>query len=196
MANTCDTTYKVTGTKASVTDLWNTLKELGVENNDVYLCDLAQHYGIDYEKRGISVRGHIYWAEFEAEPDDEHCLLSFNTETAWCACTELFEEINAILGGGLSISYREIECGCEIFFVHDEFGFFPEECCVSSYGEPFEDACEEIYETVEDAIREWCKRTGIEQGERTADEMVDFINDYEYDDYDTYFNINRFTFEG
>lgn len=73
MANTCDTSYKVTGTKASVTNLWNALKELGAETKDVYLCDLAKHYGIDYEKRGISVRGHIYWAQFESEPDDEHC---------------------------------------------------------------------------------------------------------------------------
>ena len=33
-----------------------------VNSNNVYLYLLAEHYGIDYEKKGISVRGHIYRA--------------------------------------------------------------------------------------------------------------------------------------
>ena len=63
MANICDTQYKVTGSRKAVADLWNTLQELEVNSNNVYLYLLAEHYGIDYEKKGISVRGHIYWAE-------------------------------------------------------------------------------------------------------------------------------------
>ena len=35
----------------------------------------------------------------------------------------------------------------------------------------------------------------IEQGERTDEEMIDFINEYEYDDDYTYFYIRQFTFE-
>ena len=58
-------------------------------------------------------------------------LLSFDTESAWSACDLFFDELNKVLGNELSISYREIECGCEIFYVHDVGGFFPEECCVS-----------------------------------------------------------------
>ncbi len=65
MANICDTQYKVTGSRKAVADLWNTLQELEVNSNNVYLYLLAEHYGIDYEKKGISVRGHIYWAEYE-----------------------------------------------------------------------------------------------------------------------------------
>ena len=61
MANICDTQYKVTGSRKAVADLWNTLQELEVNSNNVYLYLLAEHYGIDYEKKGISVRGHIYW---------------------------------------------------------------------------------------------------------------------------------------
>ena len=124
-----------------------------VNTKNVYLYELAEHYGIDYEKMGISVRGHIYWAEFEA--DEDICLLSFDTESAWSACEEFFDELNKVLGGELSVSYREIECGCDIFYVHDEQGFFPEECCVSSSGEPFEDACEDIFDTCQDAIAKW-----------------------------------------
>ena len=54
MANICDTQYKVTGSRKAVADLWNTLQELEVISNSVYLYLLAEHYGIDYEKKGIS----------------------------------------------------------------------------------------------------------------------------------------------
>lgn len=46
-----------------------------------------------------------------------------------------------------------------------------------------------------EAIREWTSKTGIEQGERTDEQMMDFINEYEYEDDDTYFYIRTFTFE-
>jgi hypothetical protein len=36
---------------------------------------------------------------------------------------------------------------------------------------------------------------GISQGDRTEDEMLDYINGFEYDDENTYFYINRFVFE-
>ena len=118
-----------------------------------------------------------------------------DTESAWSACEEFFDELNNVLGGELSISYREIECGCDIFYVHDEQGFFPEECCVSSSGEPFEDVWEDVFDTCQDAITNWCEKMGISQGDRTDDEMVDFINGYEYENVDTYYYINKFTFD-
>lgn len=138
MSNICDTQYKVRGSHKALSDLWNTLQMMGVNSKDVYLYKLAEHYGIDCEHSGISVRGHIYWAEFENNKDGG--LLSFDTESAWTACDLFFDELNKVLGNELSISYREIECGCEIFHVHDEGGFFPEECCVSSSGGNFESA--------------------------------------------------------
>ncbi|MDY4852728.1 MAG: hypothetical protein SO188_07815 [Prevotella sp.] len=195
MANQATTTYKVTGSRKAVNDLWNTLQKMEVNSKDIWLYQLAEHYGIDYEARQISVRGHIYWAEYEEAPANDYYLLSFETETAWDACNELFEAINHILQDELSISYRVCECGCEVYYTHDEGDFFPEECCVSSYGKPFQDACDDVYETVEDAIKEWVSKTGVEQGERTQEQMVDFINEYEYDDEDTYFYIRLFTFE-
>ena len=100
-----------------------------------------------------------------------------------------------LLGNELSISYREIECGCEIFHVHDEGNFFPEECCVSSSGGSFDDVCEDVYDTISDAIKAWVEKTGIVQGERTNEEMVDFINEYVYDTDDTYFYIHPFEFD-
>ena len=75
---------------------------------------MTEHYGIDYEAKHISVRGHIYWAEYEE--DEDHVLLSFETETAWDACNNLFEEINRLLWDELSISYRV--CECSQYFSH------------------------------------------------------------------------------
>ena len=194
MANTCDTSYKVIGSPKAVKKLWNTLQEMEVNSKNIYLYELAERYGIDYEKKGISVRGFIYWAEYEEKESDDYCLLSFDTETAWSACDLFFDELNKALGGELSISYREIEPGCDIYFVHDECGWFPEECCVSSSGEPFEESCGDVFSTVKDAINEWCTKMNIEQGERTDAEMLEYISEYDYDDLDTYFYINEFTF--
>ena len=194
MANTCDTSYKVIGSPKAGKKLWNTLQEMEVNSKNVYPYELAERYGIDYEKKGISVRGFIYWAEFEEKESDDYCLLSFDTETAWSACDLFFDELNKALGGELSISYREIEPGCDIYFVHDECGWFPEECCVSSSGEPFEESCSDVFSTVKYAINEWCTKMNIEQGERTDAEMLEYISEYDYDDLDTYFYINEFTF--
>lgn len=189
------TNYKVTGPCKVVSDLWKTFQNMDVNSKDIPLYKLAEHYGIDWKAKQIRVRGSIYWADYEEDPAKDNSILSFDTESAWDACNELFEEINRVLDNELSISYRVCECGCDVFYVHDEGNFFPEECCVSSSGEPFEDAWEDVYSTIEDAIEEWTSKTGVEQGERTNDEMVEFINGYEYDDESTYFYIHPFFFE-
>ena len=113
MANICDTQYRITGEREAVANLWNTINGLDVNQKNVWLSDLAKHYGIDYEQKGISVRGHIYWAEFEENEDV--ALLSLDTETAWTACNSFFNELNKRLGGKLSVSYREIEWGVTFF---------------------------------------------------------------------------------
>lgn len=51
MANISSTQYKVTGSRKAVADLWNTLQKLEVNSKDVYLYLLAEHYGIDNEKK-------------------------------------------------------------------------------------------------------------------------------------------------
>lgn len=104
MANHATTTYKVTGTRKAVNALWAILQKLEVNSRNVWLDDLAKEFCIDYEAKYISVRGHIFWAEYEE--DNDTSLLSFETETAWDACNDLFFEINRLLGDELSISYR------------------------------------------------------------------------------------------
>ena len=193
MANHATTTYKVTGPIKAVNALWAILQKLEVNSQNVWLDDLAKEFCIDYEAKHISVRGYILWAEYEE--DNDTSLLSFGTETAWDACNDLFFEINRLLGDELSISYRCCECGCDVYYVHDEGNYFPEECCVCSDGEPFGEAFDDVYDTIEDAIKEWVNKTGIEQGDRTNEQMIEFINDCQYDNEETYFYIHPFTFE-
>lgn len=195
MANQATTEYRITGNHKAVSEFWNILQNMGVNGKDIWLGNLAQHYGIDYETKPFSVRGYIYWAEYEEDVENDFYLLSFCTESAWDACNELFEEINHCYGDKLSISWRVCECGCEVYYVHDEGNFFTEGVCVSSSGEPFDDAFDDVYDTAADAIKEWCSKMGVEQGKRTDEEMMDFINDYEYEKDETYFYIRTFIFE-
>lgn len=192
MANICSTEYRITGEHSIVKKLWRTLERLGVNEKSVWLCDLAKAYNINYEKHHIHVRGQIYWACYQEDNENDDCLLCFSTETAWTACTELFDELRIALKDNISISYREIEQGCELYYVHDECDFFPEECCVSADGEPFDNIYEEPCLKISDAIELWSERMNIPQGERTTDEMMDFINNFEYEEEDTYFTIHRF----
>ena len=194
MANQATTELRISGTRKAVSDLWNALQSMNVNTKNVWLDELARYYGIDHEAKHISVRAHIYWAEYEEDEENDTYLLSLETETAWDR-SELFEEISHILWDEISVSYRVTECGCDVYYVHDEGNYFPEEACVSSSGEPFEDACDEIYDSVADAIKVWCEKMNIEQGERTDEEMMDFINEYEYENDDTYFYIRTFIFE-
>lgn len=191
MANIATTTFKVMGAREALKNLRVAFMALQEEGRNIYLEDLAKFYRIDYKERGISVRGSITWFEYEEDIMVEYYLLSFETESAWSAPYELFQAISQLLGDELEINYRVIECGCEVFFAHQEsaIDFFPEECCVSSYGKPFDEACEVIYDTVDDAIEEWTAKTGIAKGERSTKEMIEFINAYQYDDAETYFYI-------
>ncbi len=106
MANQATTTYKVTGTRKAVNDLWSTLLKMEVNNKNIWLYQLAEHYGIDYETKQISVRGHIYWAEYEEAPANDYYLLSFETETAWDLGSLFFLLIfNRLFGLSRNTSY-------------------------------------------------------------------------------------------
>lgn len=192
MANICDTTYKVIGTSKALNDLYNTIRKLEEKGKGyVRLYELAEHYGIDYEERQICVRGSIYFYEM----DELNEVLTIGTETAWAGCHELFHAINDRLDDELSFSWREVEPGCSIYSVHDENDFFPEECMVSANGEPFEDGMEDAFDYISEAIAYWCEAMKFERNNRSHDEMLALIRNYEYSDEDTYFYINEFEFE-
>ena len=102
MANQATTLYRISSdNKQSVIEFWNILQSMNVNTKNIWLDELAKRYGIDYEARHISVRGHIYWAEYNEEDN----ILSIETETAWDK-SELIEEINKVQGYPFSVSYR------------------------------------------------------------------------------------------
>ena len=55
MANQATTTYKVTGTRKAVNDLWSTLQKMEVNSKNIWLYQLAEYYGIDYEAKKVFV---------------------------------------------------------------------------------------------------------------------------------------------
>ena len=187
MANNCYTIYKITGSQNAVKNLWDTLVSMDVKTKDIWLKNLAEHYGIDYKNQQISVRGNIIYAVYE--PDEN--LLTLETDTAWAGCHEFFWAVNEVLGDEMSISYREKEPGSVIFRIHDEGEFFTQKCCVYSFGDPFDDLYYDDFDSIEDAIQEWCSKMGVERGDKSEEEMIDHIN--EYDEMDSYFEICKYT---
>ena len=63
MANLATSTYKVIGSRKVVSDLWTAFQSMNVNTKNIWLDELAKYYGIDYETKHISVRGHIYCTE-------------------------------------------------------------------------------------------------------------------------------------
>ena len=189
MANHCYTTYKITGSQKAVKNLWDTLVSMDINTKCVWLSDLDEHYGIDYENRQILVRGCIFSAEYEESEN----LLTLRTRTAWAGCHKFFWAVNEVLGNEMSISFQEKEPDSGIFRIHDEGEFFAKICCVFSFGDPFNDLYYFDFNSIEDAIQEWCSKMGVERGDKLEEEMMDYINGYEYDGMDAYFNIQKYT---
>lgn len=54
MANQASTTYKVTGTRKAVSDLWNTLQSMNVNTKNIWLDDLAKFYGASTTRQSTS----------------------------------------------------------------------------------------------------------------------------------------------
>ena len=93
----------------------------------------------------------------------------------------------------MSISYLEKEISAGVFCIHDEGEFFTAKCCVYSFGDPFDGFYYDDFNSIEDAIQEWCSKMGVERGDKSEEEMIDYINGYEYDGMDAYFEIQKYT---
>ena len=191
MANHCYTSYKITGSQKAVKNLWDTLVSMGINTESVSLSDLAEHYGIDYQSRQISVRGELFFAEYESSEN----LLTLKTMTAWLGCHKFFWALNEVLGDEMSISYFEKEISAGVFCIHDEGEFFTAKCCVYSNGDPFDHLLYVDFDSIEDAIQEWCSKMGVERDDKSEEEMIDYINGYDYGEIDHYFEIQKYIIE-
>ena len=98
MANLATTTYKVTGTREAVNNLWTTFQDMEVDSKDIRLFKLAEHYGIDYEKKQISVRGHIYWAEYEEDEENDYFDVGINVNAEGKLCGDVaYDKVEPIV---------------------------------------------------------------------------------------------------
>lgn len=174
MPNICNTSCSITGEKTAITHLWNILQKLEVSSCQVQLIEFAEALGIDYKQRNLYMRGGIWDAQVNLEVSDETAVLYIYTETAWYACHEFFFCMGEAIESELTISYMEIEPGCEIYSIHDENDSFDYVCYVAACGDRFPEA-EGPYATIEEAVDCWCEIMEVAQGSRTEEEMTEFI---------------------
>lgn len=190
MANSCNTEYCFCGSKNSIEQLRNVLEKSN--EHFVYLGDVLKEFGLD-EKRYYH-RGDVVFCDHFCDGDDYY--LKIITDTAWVGCHDMFFKIRNLIDEDMLMSYREIECGCDIFNTYDEFGYFTEECCVDYDGELFgECGLADLFDTKESAIEFWCENVGYQWDKKTTsvEEMLKIIDKYQYEDDDTFFFIHEFT---
>lgn len=122
---------------------------------------------------------------------DDAILLSVDKENIYESCYDDLKDLNETeFNNELIISMRVIDDSYKDFLIHDDFGFFTEDAVMSSSG-IFEDNFHEPF-LVKDAIMMWCDIMNQEQGNRTDDEMISYINNYDYDDEDDALKIYKF----
>lgn len=122
---------------------------------------------------------------------DDAIILSVDEENIWESCFDDLKEMNETeFNNELIISMRVIDDSYRDFFIHDDVDFFTEDVVVSSSGIFEDNFCEPF--SVKDAIMMWCDIMDKEQGNRTDDEMISYINNYDYDDEDDALKIYKF----
>lgn len=191
MANTCFTTYKVTGKKKDVTKLFKTIKRLdsrktplvknGWYDPKLWLGCLVKALGGDPNK--VYCRGTITFYQME---DD---VLTLNTETAWAEMSETRHFIESCFPG-MKIYYIEEESGCEIFNTNDSEGIYFKD---RYYLDGFDDS--EYFETLEQAV-EYVKEIVGHDIEATFtaidNALSDYVEEHEEDDPDCYYSFHEF----
>ena len=122
---------------------------------------------------------------------DDAIILSVDEENIWESCFDDLKELNETeFNNELIISMRVIDDSYKDFLIYDDFGFFTEDVVMSSSGIFEDNFCEPFL--VKDAIMMWCDIMNQEQGNRTDDEMISYINNYNYDDEDDALEIYKF----
>lgn len=122
---------------------------------------------------------------------DDAIILSVDEENIWESCFDDLKEMNETeFNNELIISMRVIDDRYRDFLIHDDVDFFTEDVVISSSGIFEDNFCEPF--SVKDAIMMWCDIMDKEQGNRTDDEMISYINNYDYDDEDDALKIYKF----
>lgn len=156
MPNWCSTAYAIEGDAKEVKSLYDLMNELQKQkepsiHNDygsAWLGSLVDALGEDWKK--VYCRGSWYDMEFDGR------VLTFNTETAWSPCNEMFDTVCKKYPT-LSYYYRSEEPGMALYSTNDKEGryfqdrFIVELCTPEEeyYTEYFPDL-QSMYEWLED----------------------------------------------
>ena len=190
MSNICFTTYKVVGSKNSITKFYETIKKLDsrktplIENDwynpKLWLGCLVKVLGGDPDK--VYCRGTITYYEMEGK------VLTIATETSWREMCETRHFIEKCFPD-LKIFYREEEEGGERFYTNDVDGVYFKE---RYYLEGSNDI--KYFETIIE-VAEYVKKIIGHNVDNTFNSIVKaltaYVNKNETDE-DMYYNLYEF----
>jgi len=162
MANNCATDYQIEGEKSQIEFVYGEFKKLLdtprtciKDGKTVNLCrDWLGYVVTDILKKKVEevpCRGTFDIVEEVSELPGGNYGFKLFTDTAWCACSDLFERLGKQFN--LDVYFLEIEPGCDIFYTNDAEGHaFPQRYYLDSdiegeeYFESFEDLANRVEE--------------------------------------------------
>lgn len=173
MANWCSTAVTLTGNADEVNELYQMMVRLenvsepAINNGfgKTWLGCLVAELGKTWEE--VSCRGE--WSSLEMKGD----VITFNTESAWSPCTEVFDLIKSVFPS-IQIFYFAEEMGCLLLETNDFDGrYYPERYMVDLCTTE-EDYMTEYFEE-RDAALAWIEELTGRKVESESD--VETLND-------------------
>lgn len=187
MANLCITEYVFCGEKNNLHRFFNDLKKiLDVDKTKTekpftfigssYILNNIQKCLLPELKEKLPVRGEISYIEEGIEYfNDNMASIKMETETAWCACSELMDKLSEKYN--LQFFYYSEEPGFKIFETNDIDGlYFPYRYVVdSNNGIEYYDSFNQIADAIE-------QKTGIRLNDisEAEEKLSNFNNDESY----------------
>jgi hypothetical protein len=190
-----ETFYTIGGSNEVVKYFNDTIQLLQKECNeeDVNLDLIAREYGINMTPSEDQVIG-------DYEFDKDLNKIKFISISDDGSDRDFFDLLKAKLQkiGHVTMSYIVIDPEYDVFVKHDEDNDYPnDECYVTGFIDGAEYFENDFFGTIENAIENWFDIMNRKRPKnKTNDELVDFINDYNnYKDDEFYYEIHRFEIE-
>lgn len=153
MPNWCSTAYAIEGDAKEVKSLYDLMNELQKQKEPsvpnvfgtAWLGSLVDALGENWEN--VFCRGSWYDLEFDGR------VLTFNTETAWSPCNEMFDMVCKKYPT-LSYFYRSEEPGMALYFTNDKEGRYFQDRFVVELCTPEEEYYTEYFPDLQ-SMYEW-----------------------------------------
>ncbi len=188
MANLCSVTYKCTGDPKEIQELLSVLianeerKDPLVKNGfgKLWLGCIITALGGNWEE--VRCRGEVTGYEMQDE------TLVIWQDTCWSEQEEFRHYLQKRFPS-LTITYREEECGCEVFHTNS-FADFPERYLLDTYDEP------QYWKTIEEAAKYVSNLVGYEIEPNTdaiTTALDNYQNEQEQQGHEVFYSFHEFT---